>query len=253
MIGTVKQILILFLLCSCLVGCRSAAGVPREEIAKHAATTPVSRSERWAELHLKKLREAEELGVELLFLGDSITNQWRRVAPGVWDEFYGERKAYNLGSGGDRTEHTLWRVEHGELERLQPRLIVLLIGTNNLVQKGDAVSNTPREIADGIHATVRGLRRKLPETHILVHAVFPRGRGPQHRQRPKVAAISTMLAELAEQERVHFLDIGDVFLDENGFIPSEIMPDALHLSPQGYRLWSESIEETVSAVFAEPR
>ncbi len=239
---------VLFLLC-CLVSCRSVAVEPQPEIPEHSATIAASRGERWEAKHLRTVSRAEKQGVELLFLGDSITNRWTSEGLSVWDEFYGDRKALNLGSGGDRTEHTLWRIEHGKIERLRPRLVVLLIGTNNLVQK-DSAPSTPREIADGVDAIVRGLRHKLPESHILLHAVFPRGKGPRHRLRQQVAAIRPMLAALAGDDRVHFLDIGDVFLDQQGLIPSEIMPDALHLSPRGYRLWAESIEDAVEELLA---
>ncbi len=247
-IPTIMLPLLLLSLASC-----SAAESPQTEIPEHAATTAVSRSDRWAAKHLRQLQEAEDQGVELLFLGDSITNRWTIVAPEVWNEFYGDRKAYNLGSGGDRTEHTLWRIEQGEIERLQPKLVVLLIGTNNLVQKDESAPSTPREIADGVTAIVRGLEKKMPETHILVHAMFPRGKRPPHPHRQKLAEARPMFAELDDGKRVHFLDIGEVFLNERGVIPAEIMPDALHLSEPGYRLWAESIEETVSKLLAEPR
>ncbi len=247
------QIAVIPLLLCCLASCRSVAETPRAEIPRHSATIAVPRGERWVEKHLQQVRQAADEGVELLFLGDSITRQWTVVAPDVWTEFYGHRKALNLGNGGDRTEHTLWRVEHGEIERLPLKLVVLLIGTNNLVQKDDAMPSTPREIADGVSAIVQGLRRKLPETHILVQAIFPRGKGPRHRLRQQVAATLPMLAELADGKRVHFLDVGGVFVDEQERISGEIMPDALHLSSQGYRLWAENIEETVSELLAEPR
>lgn len=259
--GTALKILLTLaapLLWVALTGCVGSPKLGEGEIPEHSATIAVSRSDRWAQKHLRQLQQAEELGVELLFLGDSITNRWTIDASPVWDEFYGDRKAYPLGSGGDRTEHTLWRVEHGQIERLRPKLVVLLIGTNNLVQKGDSPPNTTGEIVDGVHAVVHGLLSKMPETRILLHAIFPRGRGPQGRLRQPVTEIAERLAELPERlaeiadgERVHFIDVGEVFLNEQGAIPKRIMFDALHLTPQGYRLWAEAIEAKVAELLAE--
>lgn len=253
MIRTGRQMLLFSLLLFSLLSCQSVAEAPQSTVPEHSATVATSRGERWEARHTRQVGEAEELGVELLFLGDSITNRWSVEGAEAWEEFYGDRKAYNLGNGGDRTEHTLWRLEHGKIDRLQPRLLVLMIGTNNLVQKEEAMPNTPREIADGVTAVVHGLKRRMPDTHILVVATFPRGKGPRHRFRQKTAEISPMLAELADGGRVHFLDIGNVFIGEDGRIPEDVMPDGLHLSPKGYRLWAESIEEKVSELLKDPR
>lgn len=240
-----KTLTLSLLLCG-LASCHSIAEAPQTEIPEHSATIASSRGERWEARHERLVGEAEELGVELLFLGDSITNRWAVEGAEVWEEFYSDRTAYNLGNGGDRTEHTLWRLEHGKIERLQPKLLVLMIGTNNLVQKDESVPNTPREIADGVHAIVRGLKQKMADTQILVLATFPRGKGPRHRFRQQTDQIGPMLEEIADGDRVHFLDISDVFIDEKGRIPEDVMPDSLHLSPKGYRLWAESIEDKVS-------
>ncbi len=243
--------LVTLLLLVALAGCASSSEVGEAVIPEHSATIAVSRSDRWAKKHLRLVQKAEESGVELLFLGDSITNRRTIDAIPVWEEFYGDRHAFSLGSGGDRTEHTLWRIEHGEIERLQPKLVVLLIGTNNIVQKGDSAANTPREIADGVHAIVRGLLSKMPETQILVNAIFPRGRGRHNNLRKPVVEIRPMLAKLAEGERVHFIDVGEVFLNEQGVIPKKIMVDALHLTQRGYRLWAQAIEAKVVELLGE--
>ena len=122
------------------------------------------------QLHEKFLAEAKQGKIDLLFLGDSITQGWHDNA--VWKRFYGPRHAANFGIGGDRTEHVLWRLQHGEVDGIHPRVVVLMIGTNN---SGD---NTSGEIVAGIKAIVDELRKRLPDSKILLLGVFPRGQKP---------------------------------------------------------------------------
>ncbi len=131
---------------------------------------PAPREGWWMELHNRFLERAKKGKVDLLFLGDSITQGWNDNE--VWQRFYGPRNAANFGIGGDRTEHVLWRIQHGELEGIEPKVAVLMIGTNNVS------SSTPDEIAQGITAIVKELRSRLPKTKILLLGVFPRGEKP---------------------------------------------------------------------------
>src|SRR5262249_51806635 len=145
-----------------------------------SATEPASRSDQdwWLKMHESFLKRAKQGDVDLLFLGDSITQGWdSRDANGmgpreVWDRHFAPRNAANFGIGGDRTQHVLGRIGHAEIDDIRPKVAVLLIGTNNLG------SNTAAEIADGIVEIVKKLREKLPETRILLLAVFPRSERP---------------------------------------------------------------------------
>src|SRR5208337_5244157 len=112
---------------------------------------------------------AKKGGVDVLFLGDSITDGWRGSGKDVWKEKFEPLKAANFGIGGDRTQHVLWRLQNGELEGIKPRAAVIMIGTNNLG------ANTAEEIADGIKAIVAEIQKKQPETKILLLGIFPRG------------------------------------------------------------------------------
>lgn len=226
-----------------LIGVVGTAELARGQEKSAAATTaPQERTdERAVARHQQINARTAEGDIELVFLGDSITEGWGGAGKDVWERYYGSRKAANMGVGGDQTQHVLWRLEHGNIDGLSPRLVVLMIGTNNA--PGDTY--TADEIAAGVEAIVRTLRAKLPETKVLVLGVFPRGAQPDA-QREKLAAINQVIAKQADEKAVFYLDIGDKFLEPDQSISPEIMPDYLHLSPKGYAIWAEAIEPTVA-------
>ncbi len=202
----------------------------------------------WKQRHAGLNEEAKKGGYEMIFLGDSITDGWHGGGRLVWSKFYDKRHALNLGIGGDRTQHVLWRIENGNIEGLHPKLAVLMIGTNN----SNGNDNTAEEIGAGIQAIVKKLREKLPETKVLVLAIFPRGEKPNP-QREKNAKASEIAAQLADNKDVFYLDIGPKFLASDGTLARDIMPDLLHLSPTAYEMWAEAIEPKVAEVFGDPR
>jgi lysophospholipase L1-like esterase len=185
--------------------------------------------------HEEFLKRARQGEVDLLFLGDSITAGWDGERA-VWDRHYGPRRAASFGIGGDRTQHVLWRIDHGELDGIKPKVVVLMIGTNNLG------TDTPAEIADGITAIVRLVREKLPETKILLLGIFPRSRNPNDPARIRLQAINARVARLDDGKSVKYLDLGRHFLNEDGTLSPDIMPDYLHLSRRGYRIWADAME-----------
>jgi lysophospholipase L1-like esterase len=178
---------------------------------------------------------------QLLFIGDSITDAWSGPGKEAWNKHFAPRKAVNLGIGGDRTQHVLWRLENGNIDGVKPKAAVLMIGTNN----SNGNDHTAEEIAEGIKAIVAKLRKELPETKILLLAIFPRGEKPNP-QREKNAKASKLASEVADGKMVHYLDIGEKFLEPDGSLSKEIMPDRLHLSPKGYQIWAENIEPKVA-------
>jgi lysophospholipase L1-like esterase len=210
-----------------------------------ATVVPQPRTGSWMDLHQAFLKRAQEGNVDLLFLGDSITQGWGG-AKATWDRFYGPRKAANFGIGGDRTEHVLWRIQNGELKGIEPKVIVLMIGTNN------SGSNTPDEIAQGVTAIVGELRQRLPKAKVLLLGVFPRGEKPSM-IRERLKSVNDKIARLDDGSNVHYLDIGKAFLNEDGTISNKIMPDYLHLSGRGYRLWAEAMEPTLWSMLDEPK
>jgi lysophospholipase L1-like esterase len=211
----------------------------------HAAVTPVPQS-WWLARLLQTNERVAQGNVDLVFLGDSITQGWETAGKDVWEKCYGDRKALNLGFSGDRTQHVLWRLDHGNIDGIRPKVVVLMIGTNN----SNDDDNTAEEIADGIIAIVRELRQKLPDTKVLLLAIFPRGAGPSP-QREKNAEASRLASTIADGRMVYYLDIGDHFLVPDGTLSQEIMPDLLHLSPAGYEIWAESIEPKLAELLGE--
>ncbi len=220
----------------------------KEKARAESTTEPAPRAGAWSKVHEKYLERAKQGGIDLLFLGDSITAGWNgkdKEGQGprqVWDRYYEPRKAANFGIGGDRTQHVLWRLENGEVDGIKPRVVVLMIGTNNIH------ANTPAEIADGITAVVKTLREKLPETKVLLLAVFPRGEDPGP-VRERIKDVNERIRKLDNGGKtVRYLDIGDRFLDADGTISREIMPDFLHLRRKGYALWADAIEPVLRSM-----
>ncbi len=222
-----------------------ASAAPASAQAPLTATPNPKTDEWWVKLHEKFLGEAkkaaEDGSAKVLFLGDSITQGWGGNA--TWKEHYTPRGALNFGIGGDQTQHVLWRIQNGELDGLSPKVVVLMIGTNN------AGSSPAEDIAAGVEAIVADLRQRLPETDILLLGVFPRSEKPDA-TREKLAKVNERISKL-DGEKVHYLDIGKVFLQEDGTISKEIMPDFLHLSPKGYELWADAIEPTLAKLLGE--
>ena len=179
-------------------------------------------------------------GVDLAFLGDSITQGWEGQP--AWEKHFAPLKAANFGFSGDRTEHVLWRLAHGELVGLTPKVIVIMIGTNNI---GHGSSN-PAETAAGVKAIVNTLRAKIPSAKILLLGIFPRDEKPDGPMRKQVAEATSLFKNVANGKTIHFMDIAKSFLEPDGTVRPEIMPDFLHLSEQGYNRWAEAIAPKVA-------
>lgn len=184
---------------------------------------------------------AKKGGIDLVFLGDSITDGWRGPAgEEAWKKHFQPLHAANFGISGDRTQHVLWRIQNGELEGIHPKAAVLMIGTNNLG------NNTVEQIAEGITAIVQEIHKQQPQTKVLLLGIFPRSQKAADPLRDKIKDINRIVAKLDDGGKtVHYLDIGDKFLDKSGAISKEIMPDYLHLSKAGYQIWAESVQPAV--------
>ncbi|MBM3866170.1 MAG: GDSL family lipase [Verrucomicrobia bacterium] len=222
--------------------------------AANTAIQLAPRDAAWLKRHEGFVAEAARGGVDVLFLGDSITDGWRRPGPNggkaVWDREIAPLRAANFGIGGDRTQHVLWRIEHGTLEGLRPRVVVLMIGTNNtgLERDGTTPRNTPAETVAGVSAIVGQLRQRLPEARVLLLAVFPRGERPDHPQRLQVNEINRGLAPLADGRHVTFLDLSPAFLAADGTLPAAVMPDFLHPREDGYTRWATALKAPLAGL-----
>lgn len=195
---------------------------------------------RFDERHRENLARAAKGDIGLLFLGDSITEGWfwgdnRKL----WDERFAKRSPANFGIGGDRTEHLLWRIENGELDGINPRTVVLLIGTNN-------IGSPAEEIGRGVLAVVGRIRDKLPQSRLVIMAILPRRDNPSDsvvaEMRARIESVNRALAVLDDGTRTRYLDLGPRLTSPGGALPKAIFPDGLHLSLKGYRIWADALE-----------
>lgn len=216
-----------------------------------STVVPVTQDRSWPQYDWKKRHELTSAAVkriqpQILFIGDSITHffggekfdSYPLRGQQTWGDFYEPRKAGNLGFGWDKTENVLWRLQHGAVDGIAPKLVVVMIGTNN---SGNCEA---ADIAAGITAIVAELNKRLPRSQILLLGIFPRGEKPGP-QRDKLATVNQIIAKLDGTPNVTFLDIGAKFLTPEGIIKKDIMPDYLHPNEKGYRIWAEAIEPTV--------
>lgn len=202
----------------------------------------------WKNRHEAKLAELKKTDtVDLLMIGDSITHSWENGGKEVWKKYYADRNAFNIGFSGDRTEHVLWRLDHGEVDGISPKLIVMMIGTNNTGHRRDK----PEVTAAGIKAILAKLADKLPESKVLLLGVFPRGKTADDPMRKINVGINEIIKGYADNEKIFFLDVSEKFLADDGQLPKEIMPDMLHPNPKGYEIWAEAIEPMIVKLMGE--
>jgi lysophospholipase L1-like esterase len=232
---------------SLVVACALAALLAPSARAENTATNPVPRDAKWIARHEGFVKQAQQGGIDLLFMGDSITDFWRNRGSNVWHTYYAPLHAANFGISADRTQHVLWRIEHGELDGIHPKVVVLMIGTNNTGKEQDhqTIRNTPPQVIEGVSTVVHEIQAKLPETKILLLAIFPRSqRGEPIRD--EIKQINLSIAQLDDGKSVTFLDIGPKFLEPDGTLSREIMPDLLHPSEKGYKIWAEAMQPTLN-------
>lgn len=216
-----------------------------------ASVTPVPLTESWAldwwmPRHAEKLQEiagrkAAGVPTGLVFIGDSITHHWEKDHRDLWDSMWGRYHPLNLGYGGDRTENVLWRLQHGELDGIAPKLIVLMIGTNNNGLRHDAPAST----VAGIVRDIAEIRLRQPRAKLLLLAIFPRGATPGDAARRVNDRVNAMLPRLADGKHVFYLDINQAFLTPDGTLSPAIFPDLLHPNADGYQRWYRALAQEV--------
>lgn len=243
-----RSILILSCLTLLLGSILSSLGPTLASSEQVKAVIPAPQTESWwTERHERAVSRVRRGHADLLFIGDSITQGWEEDGRRVWDTYYGHRQAVNLGFNSDCTENVLWRLQQGELAGIAPKLAVVMIGTNNTGTRQDP----PADTAAGIEAILTTLRTRLPKTKILLLAVFPRRASADDPLRRLNAAINDRIRAYADQRQVFFLDLGPRFLDDQGGLYKDLMPDRLHPNERGYRLWAEGMEDMVRTLMDE--
>ena len=192
----------------------------------------------WLKIHQQHLKQTQQRPINVVFLGDSITRGWQKHKK-LWQQHYGKLGAVNFGMGGDRTQQVLWRIDDGLFDEIQPQLVVLNIGVNNLWQDNSSSGH----IAAGIEKIVAGIQIKSPQSKILLLGILPTGEQPNTPKREKIQAINRQIQQFDNGSTIRFLDMGSNFLKPDGSISKDVMPDYLHLSKQGYQIWAESMQK----------
>jgi lysophospholipase L1-like esterase len=240
------QFLILALVGAGLLSMPASTARAQERKPDNSTTKPVTRDATWVKRHDKFVTMAQKGNINVLFLGDSITDAWggeghnkKLAGEAIFAKEFESLKAANFGIGGDRTQHVLWRLQNGELEGIHPKVVMLMIGTNN------AGANTAEQIADGITAIVKEIHKRSLHTKILLLGIFPRGQKPNP-LREKIKQVNAIVSKLDDGGKtVKYLDIGDKFVESDGTISKDIMPDYLHLTPKGYQIWADAVKEPI--------
>jgi beta-glucosidase len=213
--------------------------------AENTAVIPVARANTsWIQRHELMNRQAKQGHIDLIYVGDSIVEHFNRQGKEVWEHYYAGRNALNLGISGDRTEHVLWRLDHGNIDGLTPKLAIVMIGQNN------GGHNTAEEIAEGVTAIIQKLRTKLPNTKILLLAIFQR-REKSTEERTVLAKANEIISKLADGKTVFYMDINHIFMRPDGTIPRSLMYDFEHPTPLGHRVWAEAIEPKVAELMGD--
>lgn len=237
----------ILVLLTTLAGCKSQQQLAFEAVEgkTHSAVTPANRDRPRHRAFNERIKQGD---VDLILIGDSITHRWETQGKKVWQEYYDHRKAVNLGISGDRTQHVLWRLENGNIDGISPKVAVVMIGTNNLSKN----RNTVEETADGVIAICKKLRTDLPKMKILLLGIFPRSQYPCP-LRDKVYKTNNIISKIADGRMIHYLDIGNKFLEHDGSISKEVMPDYLHLSTKGYQIWAEAMERKLARLMGDSK
>ena len=214
------------------------------------ALIPEDRKQAWwqnrYEMKLYQ-RKAMRNKVDLLMVGDSITHSWENGGKAVFEKYYAHRKTLNIGFSGDRTEHVIWRIQNGAVDDIQPKLAVIMIGTNNTGHRREKAAHTAR----GVERIIDELNLRSPNTKILLLGVFPRGATQDHPMRKINVEINEIISGLSERKNVWYIDLSEKFLDSDGNLPKEIMPDSLHPNQKGYKIWAATIEPTIKKLLGE--
>ncbi len=216
----------------------------------NTAIIPVQKLEKdfydWHQRHKDVVELIKKRPVDLVFIGDSITHMFgglpksrRGRGRKVWNKYYGHRNAINMGFGWDRTQNVLWRLKNGEFEGINPKVAVLLIGTNNRAGTKNARQNTPAEVAEGITAICQTIHKKTPNCNILLLTILPRS--GTHFITP-IQETNKLLTKLDKEDFITILNIYDQFADEGGLPKKELMRDSVHPNAKGYQMWAETME-----------
>lgn len=223
---------------STLVSCASAGDTERMTAIE---TFKTQKDPFYKMMHDEFSRQSKEGKINLLFIGDSITFGWTAQGKAVWDREFAGWKTANFGVPGDTTAGVLWRITHGEISGLNPKAIVLLIGTNDLTE-----GTLPTTIAENVGRIIDEFKKISPDARIVIVGVLPRGRGEQDSYRKEIKILNDLLAKFADGATIRYLDFGAKLLTPQKTVSEEMLPDFLHLSDKGYEMWANGLRPLLS-------
>lgn len=181
--------------------------------------------------------------MDILFIGDSITAGWESKGAAVWKKYFADPyNAADFGISGDRVQHVIWRIENGELDGVKPKAVIVMIGTNN------SAHNTPEEIAAGVAKIVGMIHDKIPGTKVILLNLLPRSEKPGDSRRKIMLQTNEILATMDNGKDTVFLRLWDPFLDANGILRADLMPDFLHPNEAGYQIMADAIQAKLATL-----
>lgn len=198
----------------------------------------------WNKMYADDIAVADKGGVDLLFVGDSITAGWNAE---IYQKYFGVYNPANFGIGGDHTGNLLWRLKYGHAEKLHPKVVVMLIGVNNFGH----LNETPDQVFQGIKACLLQLRKIYPNAKILVNGVLPFEESVDSPKRAMVKAVNAKVKTLNDNQHVFVKDYGSAFLQPDGSITKDVMGDFLHPTAKGYQLWVDAMYPDIKTLMGQ--
>ena len=233
----------------------------------NTAIIPVSKLEEdgydWWERHNEILKIKDSLNPEIVLIGNSITHFWGgsypqlkhvdgslRIPNGVnsWKATFKNHRVLNLGFGWDRTQNVLWRLDNGEIDGLNPKLIIIHIGSNNTSITKNARMNTASEIVEGISAIYMRVRSKVPKAKIILMEIMPREEMPDNSRRILINKTNQLLKKFASENAIELVDIGANLLTPEGILSKNIAPDFCHPNDAGYQIWGNALLPYINSI-----
>ena len=220
--------------------------MPCGPFTRDAIAAPEPRQARWPVGEFEKINVAVKTQpYRALFLGDSLTERFPTEAPELWERHMARRGVLNAGVSGDRTEHLLWRLQHGNLDGPPPAAVLLLIGINDVADE-----RAPEIVAEGIRADLQYLRQRLPAARIGLLGLWPIGLGPDGRLRQAAVAVNRLIRNCGDDRAVVYADIGGALLDPEGRLDPSISPDRLHPTLLGYARLAPRLDGLIDRLLA---
>jgi lysophospholipase L1-like esterase len=230
----------------------SAGALQVGEVKPLPATQPLPRTDANSHLaHLQLLEKAKKGGIDIYFLGDSITRRWG-CSDAAYATFLANWKANffgwnaaDFGWGADQIQNILWRIENGELDGVNPKIIVILAGTNNV-----GADTSAADVTQGLKALVDMCRQKAPAATIVLSGIFPRSDKPD--LNPIISEINKGLEKFADNKSIRFLNVNDKLTDSSGKLLDGMTVDGLHPTLKGYQIWADGLKPIFTEILGSP-